>query len=62
MWLTILAVILVGILVFAWWLGIFSKMEISEEIFQGGTFLYIDWKDEIRNINAPFKKLDAELR
>ncbi len=61
MWLSIIAGLIFGIFAFAWWLGVFSSMEINEEVFSGGTFVYIDWKDEIKNISEPFKKLNAEF-
>ena len=61
MWLTVLLVIVVCLLAFAWWLGVFYKIEISEDQFPGGTYVYMDWKDDIKNINTPWIKINQDL-
>jgi len=54
-WLSLLAAVLAALLALAWWLGFFLKMEISESIFPGGTFVYLDWRGPIRNLKDPFR-------
>lgn len=61
-----LEIILTGILfilIFAWWLGIFSKIDISEKSFPGGMYMYLDYRDKIKNMSETFKRIrkDEEL-
>ena len=54
LWLSLLGALLIAILGLAWWLGFFYKMEITESIFPGGTFVYLDWRGSIRDLKDPF--------
>ena len=60
--LAVLGVLTVGLLGYVWWLGFFSTMEINEDVFPGGTFVYVDWKGEVKNIKEPFMKIAADFQ
>ena len=44
-----------------WWLGFFKKMQINESVFPGGTFIYSDWKGEIKSVGEAFGNISAEF-
>ena len=45
----------------ATWLGFFKKVMIDESTFNGGTFIYLDWRGPIRNLKDPFHKLYSDF-
>ncbi len=49
-WLQIILAVGILLLLFLWWLGVFRTMHISENVFPGGTMVYIDWKGPIKEI------------
>ena len=36
------------------WLGVFRKVRITEQIFPGGTFFWIDFRGHIKDIQKPY--------
>ena len=40
--------------VLAVWLGFFKTMEIQENVFPGGTFVYVNWRGALKNLKDPF--------
>lgn len=49
------------VLVFLWWMGVFSSIAISESTFNGGTFMFKDFQGNIKNVGNDFTKIDKEV-
>ena len=55
------AAIVTPIVGFAWWLGVFQKIQVNKSVFPGGTYIYSDWRGPLRNIRQPFDKIQGDL-
>eukprot|EP00347_Sterkiella_histriomuscorum_P018272 403346144 len=54
LWLQLIIFALISLLFFAWYLGVFQSVKISEDTFHGGTFIYKDWQGHIKNVGVHF--------
>ncbi len=57
----IVIISLVGFLLFAWYMGLFHKLEISETKFSGGHFIYYDYQGHINNALKFHQILQKEM-
>ena len=44
-----------------WYLGVFSRVEVSEDVFYGGVFIYKDWRGPISQVGQAFGPVMADV-
>ena len=59
--LTFIIILGLALLGFAYWMGVFQSIKITETTFHGGTFLYKDYRGHIKNIGSAFNLILRDL-
>jgi hypothetical protein len=55
--LEVIIALFLAILLFAWYMGAFISMDIHEETFPGGTYIYLDYRDKLSNLHKTYMRI-----
>lgn len=58
----IVIVVIVGLLLFMWYMGMFQKLDINVNDFEGGFYVYYDYQGHINSVNLFHENLQKEIK